>query len=234
MWLNITGYRWSVRFFLFFTPSTSLTSHVCDWLKQMMINEVSLWILGRPLVVNMNICYTRSSRRPLQLCNKVILAPMRAWMTRLIFSPVVHVSPLLPRVFPVWMKGSPRRSPTSTWTPPARWGTTGPCRWYWPAAWRCTPFRSTSRTAVSPSAAGFTQVCFLSVTSSQKPLRCGHLFTVEDVSIETHDLHIPSLNGVCSVSQSGPPEASRQWQDFLNSLDLECFARVCKNLRLWV
>lgn len=64
-------------------------------------------------------------------------------------------------VFPEWTKGSPLRSPMCMSTPLARWRTTGPCRWCWPAALRCTPFHLTSRTAVLPSAAGFTQVRFL-------------------------------------------------------------------------
>lgn len=59
---------------------------------------------------------------------------------------------------PVWTQGSPLPSLTSTSTHPARSRTTGPCRWCWPAAWRCTPSPSTSRTAVWPSAAGCTQV----------------------------------------------------------------------------
>lgn len=67
---------------------------------------------------------------------------------------VLYLSPALTR-------GSPPRFPMSTLTPRARWGTTGPCRWWWPAVWRCTPSRLTSRTAASHSAAGCTQVRLL-------------------------------------------------------------------------
>ena len=72
----------------------------------------------------------------------------------------LQFTPLLCFVcFSVWRRGSPHRYRMSMSIPLAQWRTTGPSRLCLLAAWKCTPFHLTSRTAASHSAAGFTQVC---------------------------------------------------------------------------